>query len=250
MNYSRPAIASALLIALTSTAALAAGLKDKPPEGVKLAGTQWQLDPYNSDDGGEAIDRAARKAEPSTSRSTNGGIFGDEDSAGARFPGDPNRGFPSDRDRPGRWPSPSPAPDSSRTGAEIDPTGGGGAVAMQWGGRRSSIFFESLRSNPKKLTFSEGNQSVTVSADGVDTECEAGVKAPFSDSYGDGERSCGWNGRAWVVETKRGRQFTRTDRYELSKDGKTLRYTTAASEEGIGRVRIERKYQIPVAVAK
>jgi hypothetical protein len=247
MNHLRPVLASAvLLIAFASTTALAAGLKDKPPEGVKLAGTQWQLDPYHSDDASEAIDRAGRKAEPSMPRSTNGGIFGGEDSAGARFPGDPNRGFPPDRDRTGRW----PPKDTDRTGAEIDPTGGGGSVAMQWGGRRGSIFFEALRSNPEKLTFSEGNQSVTVSADGVDTECEAGVKAPFSDSYGDGERSCGWNGRAWVIETKRGRQFSRTDRYELSKDGKTLRYTTAASEEGIGRVRIERRYQVPVPTAK
>src|SRR5512138_3821893 len=124
----------AVLLALASATTLAAGLKDKPPEGVKLAGTQWQLDPYHSDDAGEALDRAARKAsQPSMPRSTtNGGIFGDDGSAGARFPGDPNRGFPSDRDRTGsRWPS----PDTSRGGAEIDPTGGGGAVSMQWGGR-------------------------------------------------------------------------------------------------------------------
>jgi hypothetical protein len=232
-----------LFLALASATTLAAGLKDKPPEGVKLAGTQWQLDPYHSDDAGEALDRAARKAsQPDMPRTTRGGVFGDDGSAGARFPGDPNRGFPSDRDRPGsRWPS----PDTSRGGAEIDPTGGGGAVSMQWGGRRGSIFLESLRTNPEKLVF-EGNQSVTVSADGVDTECEAGTKEPFSDSYGDGERTCGWSGRAWVVETKRGRQFSRTDRYELSKDGRTLRYTTSASEEGAGRVTIERRYQIPV----
>ncbi len=40
----------------------------------------------------------------------------------------------------------------------------------------------------------------------------------------------------WVVETKRGRQFSRTDRYEISKDGRTLRYTTYANEDGMGRV--------------
>jgi len=246
MNRRRPGVTQiALLLALTSASALAAGLKDKPPEGVKLAGTEWQLDPYHSDDAGEALDRAARKAaQPDMPRTSGGGVFGDDGSAGARFPGDPNRGFPSDRNRPGS--SRSPLPDTRRGGAEIDPTGGGGAVSMQWGGHHGSIFLESLRSNPEKLSFSEGSQSVTVSADGVDTECEAGTKEPFSDSYGDGERSCGWNGRAWVVETKRGRQFSRTDRYELSKDGRTLRYTTSASEEGAGRVTIERRYQIPV----
>ena len=62
-----------------------ASLKDKPPEGLKLDGTEWQLDPYNSDDGGEAIDRAARKAaEPSSSRAEGGGIFGRDDPIGRR----------------------------------------------------------------------------------------------------------------------------------------------------------------------
>ncbi len=82
--------------------ALAAGLKDKPPEGVKLAGTEWQLDPYNSDDPGEAIDRASRKVQqraPSP-RTSSGGIFGRDDPTRGRAsaPGDPigGGGFPSD----------------------------------------------------------------------------------------------------------------------------------------------------------
>jgi hypothetical protein len=244
MKYLKPGIARmALLLAFVSasTLILAAGLKDKPPEGLKLAGTEWQLDPYNSDDGGEAIDRAARKAaEPSSSRAEGGGIFGRDDPIGRREPGDtPTNGqFPTDRNT--GWPS-----RGGRSSTEIDPTGGGGSVTMQFGGRRGSIFLEKLRTNPEKLSF-EGNQSLTVTADGIETECEVGAKSPFSDSYGDGERTCGWNGRAWVVETKRGREFSRTDRYELSKDGRTLRYTTSASEEGFGRVTIARRYQIPV----
>lgn len=239
-------VSIALLLGFASIATVAAGLKNKPPEGVKLDGTEWQLDPYNSDDPGEAIDRASRRvqqqqqtAEPSTSR---GGIFGRDDPIGRRGADDPiggRGGFPSDSGS--RWPS-------GRDGnsGNIDPTGGGGNVTMTWGGRRGSIFLESLRSNPAKLTFSEGNQYVTVTADGIETECEPGVKEPFSDSFGDGERTCGWNGRVWVVETKRGREFSRTDRYELSKDGRTLRYTTYATEDGMGRVTIERRYQIPI----
>ena len=40
MNRRRPAVTQiALLLALASASTLAAGLKDKPPEGVKLAGT-------------------------------------------------------------------------------------------------------------------------------------------------------------------------------------------------------------------
>jgi hypothetical protein len=243
MTFAKPRIASiVLLLGFATVATLAlAGLKDKPPEGLKLAGTEWQLDPYNSDDPGEAIDRAARKAQqPSGERRTGGDIFGGDDPIGGRNPADPSNSgrFPSDSRS--RW------PDRGTNPTDIDPTGGGGTVTMQWGGRRGSIFFESLRSNPEKLTFSEGSQNLTVTADGLETECEAGVKTPFSDSYGDGERTCGWNGRAWVVETKRGRQFSRTDRYELSKDGRTLRYSTSASEEGMGRVTIDRRYQIPI----
>ncbi len=240
-------IALLLGFATASTLAFAAGLKDKPPEGVKLSGTEWQLDPYNSDDPGEVIDRAQRRAqqartEPRTSR---GGIFGrdDDDPLGRRRGTGPigGRGFPSDDGSP--WPS-----GGGRNSTDIDPTGGGGNVTIQMGGRGGggSIFFESLRTNPEKLTFSEGNQSLTVTEDGIETECQAGTKEPFSDSYGDGERRCGWNGRAWVVETKRGRQFNRTDRYELSKNGRTLRYTTTASEDGMGRVTIERQYQLPI----
>jgi hypothetical protein len=255
MSYTTSRIASiALLLGFATASTLAAGLKDKPPEGLKLAGTEWQLDPYNSDDPNEAIDRAARKAQQASvePRGSTGGVFGGDDPLGrhgsrdpmgGHYPGDPiggSRGFPSDSGS--HWPS-----GDGRNSADIDPTGAGGTVTMQMGGRvGGSIFLESLRRNPEKLTFSEGNQSVTVTEDSLVTECEAGSKEPFSDSFSDGVRSCGWGGRAWVVETKRGKQFSRTDRYELSKDGRTLRYTTTASDEGIGRVTIERRYQLPI----
>jgi hypothetical protein len=246
MTYARSRISSiVLLLGLASVSALtlAAGLKNKPPEGVKLDGTEWQLDPYNSDDPGKAIDRASRQVREDNTvpGARRGGVFGGDDPLGRNGPRDPigGRGFPSDSGS--RWPS-----DGGRNSGGIDPTGGGGNVSMTFGSARGSIFMESLRTNPAKLTFSEGNQYVTVTEDGLETECEPGTKAPFSDSYGDGERTCGWNGRTWVVETKRGRQFSRTDRYELSKDGRTLRYTTHANEDGMGRVTIERRYQIPV----
>jgi hypothetical protein len=160
--------------------------------------------------------------------------------------------MPSDRDRNGGVGSSSDRGGGWHTGSggnstSIDPTGTHQSITMQMGGGRRSIFFEPLRKNPEKLTFSEGKQYVTVNADGLETECEPGVTAPFSDSYGDGERSCGWNGRAWVIETKRGRDFSRTDRYELSKDGKTLKYTTTAVGDGLGRVTITRRYQVPSA---
>src|SRR5262249_27984023 len=103
---------------------------------------------------------------------------------------------------------------------------------------------EALRKNPQVLSFAEG-QYFTVTADGVDTQCQAGVKEPFSDSYSNGTRNCGWSGRAWVVETTRP-GFSRTDRYELSKNGTELTYTTTASEGG-AHVTITRRYSIPAA---
>jgi hypothetical protein len=250
-----------LTIALASASPLAlAALKDKPPEGLKLAGTEWQLDPYHSDDASAAVDRASRVDQPTISDRTRGGVFGGDDPFGRGRSGtDPigggsRTGDPRDRttdprdrtrgpnDRSRGWPG--------RDGADIDPTGGNAGVTMQFGKTRGSLFLESLRSNPEKLTFDQANRVVTVTEDGIETECEAGEKAPFSDSYGDGERSCGWSGRTWVVETTRGKLFSRTDRYELSKDGRTLRYTTNAKEEGVGRVTIERRYQIPVVIDK
>ena len=238
-------ISVAVALAGVSTVALA-GLKDKPPEGVTLAGIEWQLDPYNSDDPGKAIDRAGREAQQPTV--SNRPVFGDDDPLGRhRAPGtDPidgsrRTGGPlNPRNTGGAWP---PGGNSS----DVDPIGNQ-SMSVQWGNTsRGSIFFEALRKNPEKLAFNEGKHSVTVTEDGLETECEAGVKAPFSDSYGDGQRNCGWNGRAWVVETTRAHSFNRTDRYELSKNGRTLTYTTTAKEDGVGRVTITRKYQFPPA---
>ncbi len=78
----------------------------------------------------------------------------------------------------------------------------------------------------------------------ANTECAAGVKVAISDANGDAERNCGWDGRAWVVETARGKNFTRTDRYELSKDGKTLTYVTTASGSRMPKIKISRTYTL------
>ncbi len=236
-----------VVVALAGVSTVAfAGLKDKPPEGVTLAGIEWQLDKYNSDDPSAAFERANRQAQQATS--SRSPVFSGDDPFGRHVPGgDPTRGRPGspmDRDpgSGGDW-----HPDRGGNPADVDPIGNQ-SITMQLGNaNRGSIFFESLRNNPQMLSFHEGVRSVTVTEDGLETECEAGVKAPFSDSYGDGQRNCGWNGRAWVVETTRAHSFNRTDRYELSKNGRTLTYTTTAKEDGVGRVTITRKYQIPPA---
>jgi hypothetical protein len=236
-------LASALCLAGVA----AAGLKDKPPEGLKLSGTEWQIDPYHSDDPVAAIDNAERALQERKQRER-------EDAMGRRMPG------PAGVDSAGRC-LPDPAgnclPDApgrnggwdrspGRPSTNVDPWGtgtqSGGIQYGSLGGRNQ--FMDQLNRNPQELAFRQVEEHVTITEDGIDTDCTAGEKNPVADSFGDGERRCGWSGRAWVVETKRGKGFTRTDRYELSKNGQTLRYETTASGSGLPNVTITRMYEV------
>lgn len=248
-------LASAL--ALTALAP-AASLKDKPPNGVALSGTRWLIDPYKSDDPDAAIERA-EKAERDFQNNRNQevmdrGVPGDEGPLGRGYGNStwgqglpptgngrrnlPPEGTPGNRD--GGW-----SRTSDRTSTDIDPTGQSGSVTIGTrGGMGHSEFLGQLTRNPETLTFLAMNQHLTVSEDKLETDCLAGGKEPVSDSYGDGERRCGWDGRAWVIETKRGRNFTRVDRFEVSRDGKTLNYTTKANGFRVPSVKISRVYTL------
>jgi hypothetical protein len=218
--------------ALSLAGVAAAALKDKPPEGVTLSGT-WKLDPRRSDDPVAEMRRAENGAQDRTER----------DRSDTRMPGqvdddDPlGRDFPDRRTRPGGW-----THDDGKTSTGIDPWGGTQSATITLGSSGYNLFRDQLNKNPQELDFALGEQHVKVTADRLETECTAGAKIPISDSYGDGERRCGWNGRALVIETKRGTYFSRTDRYELSKDGKTLKYVTTASGKSMPNVRISRTY--------
>ena len=227
-------LASALCLAGVATAAL----KNKPPEGLKLSGTEWQIDPYHSDDPVAVIENAEKTTADRRERDRGGmsrGMPGpaDDDTRGRPFPDPTSRSGGWDRNGPGK------------TSTSTDPWGTGTQSAtIQFGSRGRNEFLEQLYKNPDGLTFRQVEEHVTVTQDGLETDCTAGEKAPVADSFGDGERQCGWNGRAWVVETTRGSRFSRTDRYELSKDGKTLKYVTTASGANIPSVRITRMYEI------
>jgi hypothetical protein len=104
-----------------------------------------------------------------------------------------------------------------------------------------------LATNPDGLEFTPNEHTLRVAAADSSTECAAGVKVAISDSAGDGERHCGWDGRAWVIETDRGKDFKRTDRYELSKDGKTLTYVTTANGKRMPKITISRTYTAVMA---
>jgi hypothetical protein len=265
----------AQLVALASTLGLltaeAASLKDKPPKGVTLNGTEWRIDPYRSDDPDEVIEKAQRQKEEQDRASRSGGMDrdvlgggrggpmgGGEDNhgtwgGGGGFPGRTTGGnFPDGSSRPGgSMPRDTRGGgyghDTDRTSTDIDPTGSSSSASIQFGNRGGGIrneFVGQLAKNPDTLAFRELNERVAVSEEKLETECAAGSKEPISDSFGDGDRRCGWDGRAWVIETTRGKRFSRTDRFEVSRDGKTLNYVTNASGEGMPKVKIYRVYTI------
>jgi hypothetical protein len=241
-------LSSALCLATVA----AAGLKEKPPKGVQLSST-WQLDPYRSDDPTAVLDKAREDMRASgggVSRrgGANRGVFGSGRRGGGFPGGGGGGGFPGGGG--GHRHGGTPPDDDSSGGS---PSGGTQSGSAQPGGARSGgsrgQLFSDLGKNPDRLTFQQVDRNLKVSADDTGTECAPGVKVAISDSLGDGERNCGWDGRAWVIETTRGKNFTRTDRYELSKDGKTLTYVTTATGTRLPKIKISRTYTAaPAAV--
>ncbi|MEJ1965337.1 MAG: hypothetical protein WDO56_28895 [Gammaproteobacteria bacterium] len=250
----RTSFATKLVLAcsasLLSTVALA-GLKEKPPKGVDLTGT-WQLDPYRSDDPTAVLDEARTEMQEKGGSQGSGGRSGGRmhggmggGMGGGGFPGGGGGGFPGGGGGGGGgW------------GGGHGHHGGSGSRDSSSGGSGSNDsgrgqMLTDMAANPDKLAFASSEHTLKVSAGDSNTECAAGVKVAISDASGDAERNCGWDGRAWVIETARGKNFTRTDRYELSKDGKTLTYITTASGTRLPKIKITRTYTVaqPVPVA-
>lgn len=232
-------LTSALCVAGAATAAL----KDAPPEGLTLSGTEWQLDPTHSDDPAAVIERAEQNAQEERADRDRGALDRGGMDRGVLDRDDDTRGssFPDRTSRSGGW-----GHDQGNTSTTMDPWGGKQSASIQLGSRGGgrNPHLGQLARNPESLEFVQAEKYLKVTEDRLETECTAGAKMPISDSYGDGERRCGWNGRAFVIETKRGSLFSRTDRYELSKDGKTLKYVTTASGKGMPDVRISRTYEV------
>ena len=221
-----------------------ASLKEKPPKGVALSGL-WQLDPYRSDDATAVLNQARAEMQKESGGRSGGRSRG----GGGSYPGG-GSGFPGGGTGGGGFPG----------GGGGFPGGGGGGGMGHGGHHRShdssssssddsgsgtparSQMLTELASNPGTLDFTSTEHTLKVSAEQSNIECAAGVKVAISDSAGDGERNCGWDGRAWVIETERGKLMKRTDRYELSKDGKTLTYVTTASGTRLPKIKITRTY--------
>lgn len=224
---------------------IASSLKEKPPKGMELHGL-WQLDAYRSDDPDKVLAEVKSDMEKQAAheRGGRGGGRG-------RYPG--GGGFPGGG---GGFPGGG--------GSDGDGFPGGGGGGWGHGGghhRRDSDssdhpdgdaangkgppreqMLKEIINNPATLDFALVDRSLKISAEQMSVECAAGVKVAISDSAGNAERNCGWDGRAWVVETVRGKALTRTDRYELSKDGKTLTYVTTASGARLPKIKLTRTY--------
>lgn len=242
-NRSLSIAAKWLLVAcgasIIPTAALA-GLKEKPPKGVALSGL-WQLDPYRSDDASAVLNEARSQMKDSGGgggsggrmhRGGGGGFPGGGSSGGGfpggggGFPGGGGGGYGRGHHRGGG--------DSSGSSSADDPSTTNPSSRDQ--------MLTELATNPKTLDFSTTEHTLKVSAEELIVECAAGVKVAISDAAGAAERNCGWDGRAWVIETARGKVLTRTDRYELSKDSKTLTYVTTATGTRLPKIKITRTY--------
>ncbi|HVY81596.1 MAG TPA: hypothetical protein VG994_11480 [Steroidobacteraceae bacterium] len=228
----------ACVASLMATVAMA-GLKEKPPKGVTLSGV-WKLDPYRSDDPDAVLAQA--RAEAAKARGSSGGGMhrgrggygrgGGFPGGGGGFPGG-GGGMPG-----GGWGHGGYHRSGGSDGSADDSSGTPGPDHVSPRGQ----LLQDLAANPATLDFTTTEHTLKVSAEQASVECAAGVKVAISDSAGAAERNCGWDGRAWVIETDRGKALKRTDRYELSKDGKTLTYVTTASGERIPKIKITRTY--------
>jgi len=245
--------AATCALSLVSTVAMA-GLKDKPPKGVQISGL-WQLDPYRSDDATAVLNQARAEMEKNRGDESSGRGRGGTPGGGG-FPGGGSRypggggnsggGFPGTGG--GGWGNGGAggggnAGGHHRSGGPSGSSSNGGPP----GAEGAHKLLADLATNPDGLEFTPNEHTLKIAAADSSIECAAGVKVAITDSAGDGERHCGWDGRAWVIETERGKNFKRIDRYELSKDGKTLTYVTTASGKRMPKITISRTYTAVMA---
>ncbi len=90
-----------------------------------------------------------------------------------------------------------------------------------------------MRQQPKILSF--------VSDSGT-LDCTPGEKTSVNDANGSATRSCGWDGKAFVVTLKPERGATREDRYALEADGARLVHTTTLKGGRMPEVSLRRVY--------
>jgi hypothetical protein len=209
-----------------------AHLADTPPKGVALDG-KWAIDAGKRDDAETAVNKARDNI---TSARLNGASSG----AGG-FPGGGGHRGGMRGGMGGMGGGRHSHRDTSSEDASAEQKSG-----QDDSGNRPSHSHEDiltgLDKNPETIVVTKDDAALKISTESTGFESDAGGKSSIEDELGDAERTCGWDGRAWVVETNQGRAGMRSDRYEVSKCGKTLTYTTQVSGGRFRKVRLTRVY--------
>ncbi|MFO1426017.1 MAG: hypothetical protein U1F11_03390 [Steroidobacteraceae bacterium] len=222
------ALAAVAAAALLGFPAAHAGLRKDPPKGVSLAGA-WQIDPVQSDDP-EAVRAKMREqmqARREKMRERAGGFRGPSGDGG--FPGgDGEDGATGGERTP---PLPGGGPDA----------GGAGGGGMRHRGPPPDSDGALTRAERLDVEQSPGLLQFLTSEERL--ACTPGEKVSVSDRAGTGTRTCGWDGRAFIVRLERSRGPEREDRYELEPGGQKLIHTTKLSGDHVPEVSLRRVYE-------
>jgi hypothetical protein len=194
-----------------------AKLKDTPPKNISAEGS-WRIDVEASDDPEAVIDEASGHLNSSASRGggLHGGRHGGSSGGMGGHHGHGQQDASTSNDEP------NPSEKTNRT--------------------EQLKRLREFAQNPETLAISAHEHALRISSDTASSDCEAGEKISVIDTNGTAERQCGWDGRAWLVETAYAHSYTRSDRYEISKDGKQLTYTTKVSGGRVPSMKINRVY--------
>ena len=220
-----------------------AGFQDSAPQGLSLAGS-WRLDAANSDDPNAVLQKARASIEKRRGSHTDGDSDGGIGRGGGMGSGGRSgRGGGMGGGHGRRGGGDGQGSGDGQRGANGEGTDPQDAAATGREANRSADgALADLATLAPALAIAQSEDKLKIASGESSLECEAGPKYTIGDSAGDGERQCGWKGRAWIVETRRLRGGKRVDSYELSRDGKTLTYTTVMTGGQLPKIKIKRVY--------
>jgi hypothetical protein len=206
---------SILLLGIVGTAvlSLAAGaeLKHTAPAKVDLAGL-WKINPDLSDDPYEAVEKKRRD---SAGDSPTGGRTGSRRGGIVIDAGDILEGVLG-----GSRGSTGGAAGGRRSG------GGGGTSDRPEGDPEPSsmrVPLDSFLATLDQFEIAQKPDSLTIATVEETSTCKPADPGEAPLPGGElGQRKCGWQGDTWVTEIKAPDGVTRTNRYELKKDGQQL----------------------------
>jgi hypothetical protein len=219
----RSAPGLAVLLGLVTAFAAAnadAGTRDTAPRGVSLEG-QWQLDPLQSEDSHavRAVLREQMRQRMEQDRERHGGSRGGPPRDSGPMGGDGRRGAPGGGAARGGSDDDEQAPPESR-GLRHERDGPGRGAPPELDDALATPEHLEVRQAATELEFRGADNSLS---------CEPGEKVSVTDGAGTGVRTCGWDGKAFVITLKRDRGPKRVDRFELDATGQRLIHTTRLS---------------------